>query len=581
MFRYIQCLCLISLTGTIFSVEYSEEMAKKRIHNHLLIRDALSAVSEGKKALDIYPNSLDIRIAVIEALCAYGNETEALEVWEKSLSLFKEEKIDRRMIEILAWGVLNRGEISSQLNIQLYALLGAAFTRDAKAIPLLIEQLRSSNALMRTVAIKLSCAFGDTPLKSEIARLLKEEKVWYVRLEVIQAVGALHLIELKNELKEIIGDFKTLAEEKAAAIAALSKMYDRIDREELIVLIKSNRAGLRELACEVITYMNLYEHLDLVIELLQDGSPDVKVSALNTLALLRVRQIGETNVALALEKKLQDVSPEVAITAAYALLLLDKKSGQQAMEQWLRSESPRWRRMASSALAASGTYGVKLSLKGLKQTEDPFVKANLAIGLIGQRLYVEQACDALYFLLRNNESQLWMWEDQLNPLFRSLAPSQVKHIEQIPHYPAVIDQLARLDLLSMLSIVRYPKAQEAVKKFLKMRAWGVTGAAAATLLQEGDENALEAVRASLADPDENIRVQAALIMTLVGSDPSAAKVLQDVYPCVDREMKVHILEAIAHVGDSESIPFLLEILKEPFQLLRFIAASALIQCLNH
>jgi len=33
-------------------------------------------------------------------------------------------------------------------------------------------------------------------------------------------------------------------------------------------------------------------------------------------------------------------------------------------------------------------------------------------------------------------------------------------------------------------------------------------------------------------------------------------------------MKVHILEALAHIGDPSSIPFLLDILKEPFQVLR-------------
>ncbi len=581
MFKHIGLVFLFA-AGTVFlSDDSGEDTAKKRIYNHLLIRDALSAVKEGKKALEVFPQSKDIQTALIDALCSNGDETEALELWQRCFPLVQAEKIDRRMIEILAWGVLNKGETSSPLNVQLYALLGAAFTRDAKAIPLLIEQLHSSNALIRTVAIKLSCSFGDTPLKTEMARLLKEEKVWYVRLEVIQAIGALHMIELKRELKEIIGNSKTLAEEKAAAIGALAQMYDRVDREELAALVKSSRAGLRQLACEVITYMNLYEYLDLILPLLQDGSPDVKISALNTLALLRATKIKERAVAEIIEKQLNDSSPEVSITAAYALLLLDKKSAEQCLEKWIKSENGEWRRMASAALAASGAYGVRLSLKVLKETEDPYARANVAIGLIGQRLYLNQACDALYSLLLNDQSQLWMWDNRYNPLFRSLAPSQVKHIEQIPHYPVVIDQLVRLDLLSMLSIVRYAKAQDAVKEFLKMRAWGITGAAAATLLQEGDENALDAVRALLQDKDENIRVQAALIMTLVGNDLSAAQVLQEIYPHVDREMKVHILEAIAHVGDPRSIPFLLTILKEPFQLLRFVAASALIQCLNH
>ncbi len=72
-----------------------------------------------------------------------------------------------------------------------------------------------------------------------------------------------------------------------------------------------------------------------------------------------------------------------------------------------------------------------------------------------------------------------------------------------------------------------------------------------------------------------------MILAIVGSDPSAVKILQEAYPRADREMKVHILEALAHIGDPSSIPFLLDILKEPFQVLRVVSASALIQCLYH
>ncbi len=136
---------------------------------------------------------------------------------------FEEEKNNRRMLEVLAWGVLNKGESSAQLNIRLNSMLGAAFTRDAKAIPMLLEQMRASNALLRSIAIKLATTFGDAPLKDEIARLLKEEKVWYVRLDVIQAVGACcACTELKPELKEIIGNPRTLLKRKQQRSSLLS-----------------------------------------------------------------------------------------------------------------------------------------------------------------------------------------------------------------------------------------------------------------------------------------------------------------------------------------------------------------------
>ena len=559
----------------------SEEEYKKRIYAHLMISDRLSAVQEAEKALSEYPESKNVQFAYIRALSEKGDETEAMEQWAETAIKFEEEKNNRRMLELLAWGVLNKGESSAQLNIRLNSMIGAAFTRDAKAIPILLGQMRASNALLRSIAVKLAASFGDAPLKDEITRMLKEEKVWYVRLDVIHSIGALHLRELKADLKEIIGNPRTLIEEKAAAIVALVSMYDTIEREELLSLVQSDRAGLRQLAAVVIAHLNLSDELDLLLPLLRDASSDVRISALNTLTLMRVQKIGSASVPQLIKENLNHSSPEIAITASYVLLLLDEREGSRHLTQWLKSEHPEWRRLASAALASSGKYGLKLILKEFKETEDAYVKINLAMGLIGQRVQVNAACDAIHKVLSQEKNTLWMWDSHSNPLFRTLAPSRVKHIEHIPHYPAVVDQLVKLDLLSVLSILRYPHAQSVVREFLQARTWGVTGAAAATLLQEGDEEDLAAVRELLNDDEEKIRVQAAMILAIVGSDPSAVKILQEAYPRVDREMKVHILEALAHIGDPSSIPFLLDILKEPFQVLRVVSASALIQCLYH
>jgi HEAT repeat protein len=75
-------------------------------------------------------------------------------------------------------------------------------------------------------------------------------------------------------------------------------------------------------------------------------------------------------------------------------------------------------------------------------------------------------------------------------------------------------------------------------------------------------------------------MQAAFILAMLGGDSTAIKVLQEVYPKVG-EIKLHILQAIGHFGDPASIPFLLKVLSEPFQVQRLVAASALIQCLYH
>jgi len=102
--------------------------------------------------------------------------------------------------------------------------------------------------------------------------------------------------------------------------------------------------------------------------------------------------------------------------------------------------------------------------------------------------------------------------------------------------------------------------------------------AAATLIQEGDDTSMDIVRELLQDPD--IRLQACFVLAMVGKDPAALSVLREAYPTADHERKLHILEAMGHVGGVESFHFFLSAFSEPFPILRIAAASALIQSIH-
>ncbi len=584
MRRLKKALFLLSLTSSFACAAEltDEETAVKRIHSHLFIKDPAAAVQEAQNSLKLYPQSLNLQLAYLKALCQKGEEVEA---FEQFISIFKTPETssppDRVILEWLAWGVLNKGDESPLLMVRLYALLGAAFTQDARAIAILMKELQGSNAILRSLAVKLSSQYGDAPLRAELLRLLKEEKIWFVKLEVIQAIGQLRMSEAKSTLQEMVASPKTMAEEKANALIALAGMYETLSQEELSQLVNSDRAGLRQLAPEIVAHLDLKEGTDSLLPLLFDASPDVRISTMKTLGLLRINTLQGKPTLDLLKKNLQDAHPEVAIMAGWLATVLGDAQGQIVLQQWIKQNRLEFKRLAAAALSATGAQGSDLAARLLKEETDLYTKVNLAIGLIGQRKEVKQASEVLAGALDSGEKQLWMWESSSSGLFQSLSPSNVRHREEIPQYPQMVDHLVKLDLLSILSIVKYPKTQEAVKKFLKAQAWGVTAAAAAHLLQEGDESALEIIRGLLEDPDEKVRIQAALILALLGGDPSAVKVLIAAYPQVDREMKMHILEAIGHIGDASAVPFLVSLLKEPFQGLRVVAASALIQCLYH
>ena len=224
---------------------------------------------------------------------------------------------------------------------------------------------------------------------------------------------------------------------------------------------------------------------------------------------------------------------------------------------------------------------MEIAKEHLRLSKDPYVRVNLALGLVGLREDLMVSCMAIAEQLRDEKSGLWMWDTSMNPVFRVLAPSRVRHVEQIANYPVIVDRLTRLDLLGLLSMLHYPQALDAVKSFLKTGQAQLVGAAAGTLIQELEEEGVAALKLLLEDPEQEVRLEAALILALWGKESSGVGVLLQAYPGVPRERKIQILEALGHSGDPSAVPFLLEVLGEPFQVLRIVAASALIQCLYH
>jgi HEAT repeat protein len=557
-------LCLFPLV--LFG---DEQAATRRVYSHLLIHDPRSAVQEAREFLKHYPESKELHLAYLEALAEKGDEIQVLQEWERGKDDFQK---SRHAIEILAWGVLGKGSLSSQVNIQLSSLIGAALTRDVRAVPMLVQGMRETQSLMRLIAVKFAAIYGDGVLQEELKRLLVEEKVWFVRLEVIRAIGNLRMMSVRGLLKEIVADRKTIAEEKAAAIIALVQMYDSVRPQDLKQLLRSDRAGLRQLGCELVSYFDLQEHVSDLVVLLKDASPDVRSHGLHTLGFLKIPL-----VEAELRQRMQDSSPQVAIAACWIAALQGMNEGAEELKKWLQDVHPEWRMEAAVALTRCGKRGCEIAQQAMEQHDDPFVKVNLALGLIGQRVDVKKAADVIEKMV--SEESLLMWGERGH--FRMLIPSLLSHVEQIPNYPRVVDQMVRLELLNILCIVDHPHAQQAVRRYLKNEAWGITGAAVSLLMEEGDEEALNVAKNLLEDEDPHVRVQAAFILAMMGNDPAALKVLQEVYPRMSREIKIQILEAIGQVGNLESVPFLIDLLKEPFQLVRVVAASSIVRCLHN
>ncbi len=548
------------------------EASAQKISSHLLVCDPLQACEAGKEALRSNPGRKELLEAYILALAKAGKETEMLKCWNEYITLFPDQKENRLVLENMAWGVIEKGVDSDAPMIRLYTMIGARFGEDARGVEIIYQGMKDDSAVIRGLAIRLASGMKDAKLKDEIQRLFKEEKYWKLRLEIILALGKMEIASSERDLISLVSNDQSSPEEKAAAIQSLVYLIEEPKKEEIIPFIHSDRAGLRLLACKVLAHAELIEGVDLILPLLLDHNPQVRAEALYTIGVLRA---GKQENIIPL---LNDSNPQVAITAAWVMMLSDPSQGIKAFRPWLKNSKPEVRRFAAAALAASGKNGVPLVVEQFEATKDTYVKMNLALGLIGQRVKTEKASQTLYegfITLR----EPWKWES-MGP-FRALAPSDIDHSDLIPNYPEAVNLQTRLDILNILAIMEHPNSIEAIRSFLKRKHLGIPLMASTLLLTEADESALELVENLLDDSDPKIRVQAALILSIWGGGERALATLQETYYTADRELKEMILEGLGNIGSNSTIPFLVERLGESYQSLRIIAASSLLKTLYH
>jgi HEAT repeat protein len=542
--------------------------------------DFFSATKECEKAESAYPDSDSLADWRLRIYASSGEIRKALGLI-KEHSCFRSVKDikDMDIIESLAWGVLNNVTKIHE-GMQAMSIIGAFLTHDARAVKIMKEHMLSPNAMLRAQAVTAATMYRDPLLIDMIKHMLVSEKSYHVRLGVINAVGQLQLSECAFTLKEIIASNNVTDEERFMAIKAMVEIYEKLGEEEFKELITHKRAGLRALACQIAASLDAKEHIPCLFGLLADTSPDVRLSALTSLAMLGTDGLDKTILKEVLEEFLQDSKPVISIGGEWLATRLDIALSASRFRDWLYHESPRIRLIAAGAMGLCGKKNTKDLYKEMKSHFDPYVRLNLALALVRYQYEIKEALEVIYESL-SNPTFKFMKVSALMPMMEVVAPSEVRHMPIAAQLPDIIDQMVRLELLSTLTMFEYKNAKERIREILKMKMLHVTSSAAALLIEVGEMDAVDVVRELLLDSDEYVVTQAALVLASVAKDATVLPYLQQAYKTANWELKISILEALGHIASKESIPFLIEAIEEPFQLIKIVAASALIQCLYH
>jgi HEAT repeat protein len=234
--KWIARLSLLALSLQALSA--SEELALRRIQAHLLLNEVEKGIVQAETALQYYPDSNALWEAYLGALSKQNNPLRLLNAWQQLRNKDAEAACKSSLCEVMAWGVIGREAHNSAPYVRLMALLAAYLAQDAQGVKLVYRGLFDEHYAVRAVAAKIAGEMRDPLLQEGVWKRLQEEKKWAVKLELIEAAGAMQLKKAQPLLLDLLQNDEASDIQKVAA-KALAAIKKKISPKELDCLIHS------------------------------------------------------------------------------------------------------------------------------------------------------------------------------------------------------------------------------------------------------------------------------------------------------------------------------------------------------
>ena len=544
---------------------------------NLVVGDALEAYNSLEKIALNHPENEQIQRAVLKSLSKLRKVKPLLRQWDFFKKNFPYQAFEISVLEQIAWTVLEEGSFSSSWSYQLTSLVGASWANDAKSVDFLHRGVLSSNLVVRRVAVSLLRGYRDESLIEDLKNILESTRSSEVIEESLQVIAAQNIVELLPYTQNLLEDNKISWDNKlVAAQVYVSLLQEKSHKQIIEELSQSSYPPLKVVLCRSLESLQDEKFADVLISLLEDEHYLVRLSAWRALGILRPNDFLKTlqNIPL-------DAQEDVAMIQSWVGVLYEIKESSNFFREKILSEGVSKRRLAASILSMSGEPGKKIMKKIFEESDDDFVKANLALGLLPLQEDREICMEFLYNFLRS-QSQKLMFLPQKYFIGQTLLPSEIGYRPDIANFPQVVNQATRLQILGILSENGYHQASDAFLDYLESENWEIPLYASFLYLEEGPSEAFEILKNILVSTrDSKLKLKAALVLAFWGKDPQALTILEDSFSSVDRRQQLYLLEAMGRVASKQSLPFLVEQLKDPSKRVRLIAAASLLQCLYH
>lgn len=535
---------------------------------YLLLGDPRSALQVIDKELQKNPSDALVR-AKVEALAQMQDKEKLLGYFA---SLPDESRKDEKLLDHLAWGIVNVAAKSPSEHLRRMALVCSAMSRREKGVLIVERMLSDPSAQLRGMAASFCGMLRDERLARRLSKRLGLEKSGLVRPEMIRALGAMRARSALPALKELMTDSSVTEEEVALLRLSCEEIGDRAEKS----LFTAKAPALRAHGATLAALEDRLEDFDAIAKLCKDAQREVRASALFALYTLAYDAEKKERLKKIALEGLEDVHADVQLIAAKVLMPYGEPKAAQKLLELSCSKRQHLARKAAGIFAASGERAAPFLKEAYAKSQDPLVRLNLSLGILLHNKDQGVAAEAIEEVLSRPHLKLARSD------IGSAGSFYIERLGAFDFQAEEVDLMERLSLLDRLAHIDEKRARVHVPNLLKPRQWGSVFAVAGSLLKQQPDLALELIASHLNNPDWAIRTQAALILVHLGGDPKARRVLIEAFDDAKapRSAKLAILEGMLQVDGRESIEFFTSLLAQPYEALQVAAAGCMICALD-
>lgn len=553
---------LFLLLATILSAPLDDARA------YMLLGDPRSALRTLNTALE-KKNDEALICAKVEALAQMQDRSKLLAYFAGLPETLKK---DEKILDHLAWGIVNMAAKSPSEHVRRMALICSAMSRREQGVLVVEKMLSDSSAQLRAMAAYFSGMLRDGRLAKLLGNRLMQENSGLVRPEMIRALGQMRARSALPALKQLMADPSVTEEESALLRLSCEQIGDQVEKS----LYTAAAPGLRAYGATLAALEDRIEDFDVIAKLCDDPQREVREAALFSLYTLSYEPGKIEQFKKIAREHLNDSHSDVQLIAAKVLMPYGEPQAVDKLLELTGSKLQLMARRAAGVFAASGEKAAPFFQEAYAQSHDPIVRLNLSLGMLLHNQEKDIAASAIEAILAQPHIKLARTE------IGSAGSFYIERLGAFDFQAEEADLMERLALLDRLAHINENKAKLHVMTLLKPRQWGSLFACAGALLKQQPDLALELVASHLNNPDWAIRTQAALLLVHLRGDPKAREVLIKAFddPKAPRSAKLAILEGMLQVDGRECLPFFTSLLAQPYEALQVAAAGCMICALD-